>query len=132
MSELKVVVRTWKHNRQGVYHLLKGVHCPFHVVERIQQWAANNQLNLLHRKYCEHPSTPLLPGGKSAEAPCSQVALNALNQLWRDLQGEGFNTEDDRHAITFLFDMYQDNPELINLEVTQTFFAELDQGKQTA
>ncbi len=127
-NDLKVVVRTWGHNREGIYHLLKGVHYPLDVVQRIQQWAVDNQLNLLHKKYCERSTEPVFPNGRSSNTPYTQESLDSSNKLWRELQQEGYNTEDDRHAITFLFGVYRDNPELINLVVTKEFLDSLEQG----
>lgn len=132
-KDLRVVVRTWKHNRQGIHHILKGVNYPLDVVRRIQQWAIDNQLNLLHAKYCERSSgSPVFPNGKSSEKPRTQDELNSSNKLWKELQREGYNTEDDRHAITFLFGQHRDNPELINLEVTADFLDSLSRQAESA
>ena len=116
---MQITVRTWhsvKDDSEKGYGnkvFLEKVELPDSAVVRILQWAKEQQVNLLMRKY---QKTTL-----SFRESQSQEYLVSTNQLFRQLQEEGLNSEKDRLAIGFLFGQYKDNPELINIDVTTEF-----------
>jgi hypothetical protein len=114
--QVKIIVRTWFHTPKGIEHILKTVYLPKEVVDRLNQWAKENQTNLLFRKYLS-PETMTPP----------VVEENyTFNKLWKEIQREGFNSEDARHAVSFLHMNWTDNPEAIDWKVTENFFKKLE------
>lgn len=127
---MRILVRTWHKVRvdgQKEFqekNFLKSVELPDNAVEQILQWAKDYQTNLLIRKY----KKPALTFSQSQ----SQDHLVAMNRIFRQLQEDGLNSEDERLAIGFLLGQYRDNPELIDLQVASRFFVEIEQERQTA
>lgn len=128
---MKILVRTWHKVRvdgQSEFqekNFLRSVELPDNVVAQILQWAKEQQINLLIRKYRK----PTLNFIESQ----SQDHLVAMNRIFKQLQKDGLKSEDERLAIGFLFGQYRDNPELIDLQVASQFFADvIEQERQTA
>jgi hypothetical protein len=127
---MQITVRTWhsvKDNSEKGYSnkmFLEKVELPESAVIRILQWAKEQQINLLTRKYNKSALT-----FKESQF---QEHLVAMNKLFKQLQKEGLNSENERLAIGFLFGQHRDNPELIDLQVASQFLAELEQAQQTA
>lgn len=127
---MQITVRTWHSVRDdsekgyGNRMFLEKIELPTDVVMRIQEWAKEQQLNLLTRKY---KKTTL-----SFEMTQRQEYLASMNQLYQQLQSEGFNSEKERLAISFLFGQHRDNPELIDLGVTAEFLDSLSQQAESA
>lgn len=120
--KIKVIVRTWyKVPDRTAEHVLKTVWLPVSVVERIEAWAAQQQINLLHRKYVD------LPQKSAVMSPQWREVGNAMNTLWKEIQKEGIDSPDELLAVPFLFQRYEDNPEQINLAVTKQFLESLNQ-----
>jgi hypothetical protein len=63
---------------------------------------------------------------------CDILSLPGKNACVVLLQKDGLSSEDERLAIGFLFGQHRDNPELIDLQITSQFFAEIEQERQTA
>jgi hypothetical protein len=127
---MQITVRTWhsvKDNSEKGYSnkmFLEKVELPESAVIRILQWAKEQQINLLIRKYKKSALT-----FKKSQF---QEHLVAMNKLFKQLQKEGLNSESERLAIGFLFGQHRDNPELIDLQVASQFLIELEQERQTA
>jgi hypothetical protein len=127
---MQITVRTWhsvKDNSEKGYSnkmFLEKVELPESAVIRILQWAKEQQINLLIRKYKKSALT-----FKESQF---QEHLVAMNKLFKQLQKEGLNSESERLAIGFLFGQHRDNPELIDLQVASQFLIELEQERQTA
>lgn len=125
---MQITVRTWhsvKNDSEqgyGTQAFLERVELPDGVVMRIFQWAKDYQVGLLTRKY-KRAALGFVESQK-------QEHLVAMNRLYKQLQGEGFASEKERLAISFLFGQYRDNPELIDLQVASQFLADIEQ--QTA
>lgn len=121
--KIKVTVRTWHSVRDGSPKgygnkmFLESVYLPIEVINRIQQWAIEHQVDLLERKY-KKQSLGFIESQR-------QVWLVSLNQLFKQLQREGFKSESELLAIDFLFTQHEDNPELIDLKVTEDYLVGL-------
>jgi uncharacterized protein YfdQ (DUF2303 family) len=114
--QVKILVRTWRHTPTGIENILKSVYLPHEVVDRLNQWAKENQRNLLFRKYLS-PETM---------TPPVVTANHTFNQLWKQLQKEGFNSADDLLAVSFIHMNWIDNPETIDWDVTAKFLEKLE------
>lgn len=114
----KVIVRTWHKTPTGEECILKTVELPMEVIIRIDYWAIEQQFNLLYRKYIDLPVS-----GMSRER---QEANRTSNELWHGLQEDGYISQDEFDAITFLIKQYEDNPESIDLDLTVRFLSEMD------
>lgn len=122
---MQITVRTWHSVKDdsekgyGNQVFLERVELSDDVIMRIMQWAKEQQVNLLTRKY-KRAALSFVESQK-------QGHLVAMNKLYRQLQCEGFASEKERLAIGFLFGQYRDNPELIDLQVTSQFLEEIKQ-----
>jgi hypothetical protein len=127
---MQITVRTWHSVRNdsekgyGNKMFLEKVELPDNAVVRILQWAKEQQINLLARKYKK--------AALSFKESQSQEYLVTMNRLFKQLQNEGLNSEKERLAIGFLFGQNRDNPELIDLQITSQFFNEIEPERQTA
>lgn len=122
---MQITVRTWhsvKNDSEqgyGTQTFLERIELPDGVVIRILQWAKDYQVSLLARKY-KRAALGFVESQK-------QEHLVAMNRLYKQLQGEGFASEKERLAISFLFGQHRDNPELIDLQVASQFLADIEQ-----
>ncbi|HEY9598675.1 MAG TPA: hypothetical protein V6D33_13495 [Cyanophyceae cyanobacterium] len=122
---INITVRTWSHTKEKhetaskVETFLFGLELPIEVMERILSWAKEYQRDLLINKY-KQPSRSFMECQK-------QSYLVALNKLWKEIQREGYSSKEQLHGVSFLFQHYEDNPELIDFSVTKEFLSELEQ-----
>lgn len=126
VKTIKVTVRTWKSVKDENHpngwcekKFLETVSLPIDAIERIQQWAKDNQILLLddthkpkHLSFIESQRKPWLV---------------EMNKLFKQLQREGLKSELERLAIGFLFTQARDNPELIDLAVAADYLSQLEE-----
>lgn len=128
MKKINVTVRTWhsvrdKNAPKGYCDkmFLETVPLPIGAVKRIHQWAKDYQIALLDDTH----KPKKLSFIESQRKPW----LVALNQLYKQLQREGFKSESELLAIGFLFTQYEDNPELIDLKVAADYLSQLEKSE---
>lgn len=128
VKTIKVTVRTWKSVKDENHpdgwckkNFLETVSLPVDAIERIQQWAKDNQISLLDDTH----KPKQLSFIESQRKPW----LVEMNKLFKQLQREGLKGESERLAIGFLFTQARDNPELIDLAVAADYLAELEKSE---
>ncbi|HEY9598673.1 MAG TPA: hypothetical protein V6D33_13485 [Cyanophyceae cyanobacterium] len=121
---IDLIVRTWSHTREKhetsskIENFLFGVDLSVDAMERIIAWAKEYQWDLLVDKY-KKPERSFIDSQRQAH-------LVASNKLWKELQREGYTSREQLNGVTFLFQSFRDNPELIDFEVAKQFLAELE------
>lgn len=120
--KVKVIVRTWLSARDENHPkgycdkmFLESVFLPLDAVKRIEGWAKEFQIALLDRKYKKQ-----FLGFIEAQR---ESWIVASNQLYKQFQQEGLNSELELLAIGFLFGQHRDNPERIDLAVAADYLA---------